>query len=59
MLNGVEKVLTFIDNLIENLGGLEGVLLALGAIVTKVFSNQLAQGLSDMAYNIKMMTKSG
>lgn len=59
ILNGFEKVLTFVDQLIDNLGGLRGVLLALGAIVTKVFSAQISQGLTDMAYNIKMMTKSG
>jgi uncharacterized surface protein with fasciclin (FAS1) repeats len=27
--------------------------------VTKVFSAQLSQGLTNMAYNIKMMTKAG
>lgn len=59
ILNGFEKVLTFVDQLIDNLGGLRGVLLALGAIVTKVFSAQISQGLTNMAYNIKMMTKSG
>ena len=59
MLNGFEKILTFVSQLIDNLGGLQGVLLALGAIVTKVFSSQISQGLTNMAYNIKMMTKSG
>jgi hypothetical protein len=38
LLNSIEKVLTFVDQLIDNLGGLKGVLIALGAIVTKVFS---------------------
>ena len=59
MLNGVEKVLGFIKDLIDSLGGLKGVLMAIGTIVTKVFSQQLSQGLSTMAYNIKMATKSG
>ena len=59
MLNGFEKILTFVNQLVDNLGGLQGVLLALGAIVTKVFSAQLSQGLTNMAYNIKMITKSG
>ena len=59
ILNKFEKILTFVDHLIDNLGGLQGVLLALGAIVTKVFSAQLSQGLTNMAYNIKMMTKAG
>ena len=59
LLNGFEDVLEFISRIIDNLGGLRGVLLTLGAIVTKVFSNQIAQGLSNMAYNLKMMTKKG
>ena len=59
LLNDVEKVLKFIDRLIDNLGGLEGVLTAIGAVVTRVFSNQLAQGLSNMAYNVQMLTKHG
>lgn len=59
ILNKFEKILTFVDHLIDNLGGLQGVLLALGSIVTKVFSAQLSQGLTNMAYNIKMMTKAG
>ena len=59
ILNKFEKILTFVDHLIDNLGGLQGVLLALGSIVTKVFSTQLSQGLTNMAYNIKMMTKAG
>ena len=59
MLNGFEKILGFVSHLIDNLGGLQGVLLALGAIVTKVFSAQLSQSLTNMAYNMQMMTKSG
>jgi hypothetical protein len=42
LLNGFEDVLEFISRIIDNLGGLRGVLLTLGAIVTKVFSNQIA-----------------
>ena len=59
MLNGFEKVLGFVSHLIDNLGGLQGVLLALGAIITKVFSSQLSQGLTNIAYNMQMMTKKG
>ena len=59
VLNSIEKIISFIDDLIDNLGGLKGVLTAIGAIVTKVFSNQLAQGLTNLSYNIKMRTESG
>jgi hypothetical protein len=38
MLNNLEEIITHIDNFIERIGGLEGVLTALGAIATKVFS---------------------
>ena len=59
MLDGFEKILTFVNDLIENLGGLKGVLLALGAIVTKVFSAQISQGLTNAAYNLKMSLPGG
>lgn len=55
ILNIIEKIITYFDNLIDTVGGLSGVLTALGAILTKVFSNQLAQSISNMAYSIKMM----
>jgi hypothetical protein len=42
LLNNVEKVLSFIDQIIDGLGGLQGVLLALGTVVTKVFATQIS-----------------
>lgn len=59
LLNNIEKLLGFVNNLIEGLGGLKGVLFSLGAIVTKVFSQQMSQGLTNLAYNVQMMTKTG
>lgn len=59
LTNGVEKVISFVDLLIDRLGGLQGVLFSVGAIVTKVFSSQISQGLTNAAYNISMMTKKG
>jgi hypothetical protein len=58
-LGNIEKIIGFVDHLIDNLGGLKGVMAALGAIMTKVFSAQISQGITNMAYNIKMMTKAG
>lgn len=55
VLNTVEKIITYFDNLIDTVGGLSGVLTTLGAILTRVFSNQLAQSISNMSYSIKMM----
>jgi hypothetical protein len=59
VLNSIENLLDLVDDFISSLGGLKGSLTAIGAIVTKVFSNQIAQGLSNAAYNIRMMTASG
>ena len=59
VLSGIEKILGFVDNLIDKLGGLKGVLMVIGTIVTKVFSQQLATGIQNMAYNIQMMTATG
>ena len=55
VLNTIEKIITYFDNLIDTVGGLSGVLTTLGVILTKVFSNQLAQSISNIAYNIKML----
>ena len=59
LLNGLEKVLGFVDTLIDSLGGLQGVLTTLGAILLKVFNQQLSEGLSRAAYNVQMWTAAG
>lgn len=59
ILNGFEKILNYIDLTIDSLGGLEGVLFTVGAILTKTFSQQMAQGIRNMAYNIQMSTGAG
>ena len=59
LLNGFEKVLTFVDKLIDNVGGLKGVLSSLGMILTKVFSDQMAKSLTNLSYNIQMSTEAG
>ena len=58
-LNSIEKIIGFVDDLIDKMGGLKGVMAAIGVIITKVFSEQLSKGLSNMAYNLKMMTNVG
>ena len=57
--NSVEKIIGFVDHLIDSLGGVKGVLLAIGAITTKIFSAQMSQGITNMAYNLKMLTAAG
>jgi hypothetical protein len=38
ILNSFEDILNYIDNVIEGVGGLKGVLMTLGAVLTKVFA---------------------
>jgi TP901 family phage tail tape measure protein len=59
LLNIIEKIVTGIDWFIDSLGGLEGTLAAIGALLTKVFADKIAQGISTMALNLQTMTKSG
>ena len=55
VLKNTEKILGFVDNLIDGFGGLKGVIFNVGAILTKVFNKQLTQSLQNSAYAIKMM----
>ena len=55
LLNGIEKILGFVDRLIQSMGGLRGVVMSLGLVLTKVFSDKLTSSLNNMAYNVKMM----
>lgn len=59
MTNGLAEVLDYVDQLIGALGGLDGVLATIGAVVTKLFAKQMAEGLKNAAYNMQMMTKKG
>lgn len=59
VLNIIEKILTYVDNLIDGLGGLGGVLTTVGVLLTRAFSAQIAQGITSMTNSIKMMTAAG
>lgn len=59
ILNVIEKIVTGIDWFIDSLGGLEGVLAAVGALLTKVFADKIAQGITTMATNLSTMTAAG
>jgi hypothetical protein len=37
MLNSLEKVISYVDNLIDTMGGLKGLLPTLGVLLTKMF----------------------
>ena len=59
LLNGFSELIGFIEGTVDALGGMKGVLLAIGAILTKVFSQQMAGGLQNMAHNLQMLTSKG
>jgi hypothetical protein len=42
LLNSLEKVLSFTDNLIDSMGGLKGVLMTLSTVATKLFADKMA-----------------
>lgn len=44
-------------DMLDGLGGMRGVLLALGGILTKVFQKQMAQGLRNAAFDLSLFTK--
>ena len=56
LLNGFEKLLSVIANFSDSLNGLPGVLSLLGTILTKVFSEQLANSINRIAFNVKSLT---
>lgn len=41
------------------MGGLKGVLLAIGALATTLLKDQIATGIREATYSLKMMTDSG
>ena len=58
-LDSTAAVLRGVDEIIDSMGGLGGVVSALGVIFTKVFEKQMLAGISSVAYNLKQMTKAG
>ena len=59
LLNGIEDIVSFVDRLIDSLGGLGGVLSTVSVLLMRTFSNEMAQKLRDMAYNLQMSTEAG
>ena len=59
LTNGFADLIDGVGGFVKSIGGLQGVLSGLGFILTKVFQKQLAQGFSNLAYNIQMSTEAG
>lgn len=56
ILNGFEDILSVVGTLVDSLGGLPGILSALGLMFTKVFNKQLVTTIDNLAYGINSMT---
>ena len=59
LTNGFAEAIDGVKVFIDSLGGVQGVLLAIGSIITNVFSKQIGQSIENAIHNIKMMTKAG
>ena len=59
MLDGFSEAIEGVNGLVESLGGLKGILLAIAAISTKVFNEQMAKSLNNISYNARMLTPKG
>lgn len=48
------SALNGVDDLIDSLGGLPGVLSVIGTLITQIFSAQIAQNIDNMVYTLRM-----
>ena len=56
LLNGAEDALHAIDDVIDSMGGLRGVIFLVGNALTTVFSKEIAGEINRLAGNIRIMT---
>ena len=59
LTDGFGGAIDLIGQFMTSIGGLSGLLTSLGFVLTKVFSEQMAQGFRNLAYNIQMSTEVG
>ena len=57
--NALAKTIGLLDQMIDNFGGLEGVIAGLGVVLTKVFNKQITQSISNLGFNLKQRWTSG
>ena len=57
--NGLAKVINVIDRIIENMGGLKGLLTQIAPLLANLYSDQLVNGLQSMALNLQLMLPGG
>ena len=59
LTNGFADIIDGVKTFIDGMGGIKGVLLAIGGIITNVFSKQISESIQNAIYNMKMFTKKG
>lgn len=59
LTDALAKIVNAIDWLIDNLGGLKGLLATISTIVFKLMGNQIASKLRDVGDSLSMLTASG
>lgn len=52
ILNTLEEVLIGVDNFIDSIGGLKGILISLGSVAATVFNKQIANGIKNMGQGL-------
>ena len=59
MTNGLAKFVNVIGDAVDGLGGMKGVLLLIGSIITKMFSQDLSNGIAKMTSGFQMAMMGG
>jgi hypothetical protein len=54
--DGIETVITSVTSLVDAIGGIEGVLLTVGAVATSVFKKQIGSSINTALYNFSVFT---
>jgi hypothetical protein len=56
ILNGFEDVLNVLADFVDSMNGLPGILTLVASIMTRVFSNQIAESINNIAFGVKSLT---
>lgn len=59
LLDFIEKNIKGIKNLIGALGGIPGILTAIGSLVMSVFGKSMAESLTSLTYSVRSLTSAG
>ena len=57
--NGLAKTIGLLDQVIDNFGGLKGIVAGLGVVFTKVFNKQLVNSISNITFSLKQRVTGG